>query len=76
MNPIRVETMIESDGILHIANLPCHKGDRVEAVIVFPEQAEANVRQAARQRFLTRARQSNFRSSGPYPSRDELHERH
>jgi hypothetical protein len=75
MNPIRVETMIESDGILHIVNLPCHKGDRVEAIIMLQEEDKASAQQAARQRFLTRARQSDFRSSGPYPSRDELHER-
>lgn len=75
MNPIRIEATIESDGILHIANLPCHKGDRVEAIILLQEQAEASSRQAARQRFLTRARQSTFRSSGPYPRREQLHER-
>jgi hypothetical protein len=75
MNPIRVETTIESDGILHIANLPCHRGDRVEAIILLQAQIEASARQAARQRFLARARQSKFRSSGSYPSREELHER-
>ena len=75
MNPIRVETTIESDGILHIANLPCHKGDRVEAIISLQEQTETSARQAARQRFLTRARQSCFQSSGAYPCREELHER-
>ena len=26
MNPIRVETTIESDGVLHIANLPLPQG--------------------------------------------------
>jgi hypothetical protein len=75
MNPIRVETTIESDGVLHIVNLPCHRGDRVEAIILLQEQAEASERKAARQRFLTRARQSTFRSSAPYPRREELHER-
>ncbi len=75
MNPIHVEATIESDGILHIADLPCHKGDRVEATIVLQDRGEANQRQAARQRFLTRARQSSFRSSGAYPCREELHER-
>lgn len=75
MNPIRVEATIESDGILHIANLPCHKGDRVEAIISLQEQTAASSRQAARQRFLTRVRQSSFQSSGPYPRREELHER-
>jgi hypothetical protein len=75
MNPIHVETTIESDGVLHIVNLPCRKGDRVEAIIVLPQPGEFNAQQAAKQRFLTRARQSTFRSSMPYPSRDELHER-
>ena len=32
-------------------------------------------REAARQRFLERARASTFQSTGPYPTRDELHER-
>lgn len=75
MNPIHVETTIESDGILHIANLPCRKGDRVEAIIVLPQRDESSSQLAARQRFLTRARQSNLRSLSPYPSREELHER-
>ena len=75
MNPIHIETTIESDGILHIANLPCRKGDRVEAIIVLPQQNESSSQDAAKQRFLTRARQSQFRSSGAYPSREELHER-
>jgi hypothetical protein len=75
MNPIHVEATIESDGVLHIANLPCRKGDRVEAIIVLPEQDQSNSQRAARQRFLTRARQSNFRSTTTYPSRDKLHER-
>ncbi len=75
MNSIHVETTIESDGVLHIANLPCRKGDRVEATIVLSQQNESSVQQAARQRFFARTRQSNFRSSTAYPSREELHER-
>jgi|WetSurMetagenome_2_1015567.scaffolds.fasta_scaffold373695_2 hypothetical protein len=75
MNSIHIETTIESDGILHIANLPCHKGDRVEAIIVLSQQKESSSMNAARQRFLTRARQSGFRSLMPYPTRDQLHDR-
>jgi hypothetical protein len=75
MNPIHVETTIEADGVLHIANLPCRRGDRVEATIVLPQHNELSAQHAARQRFLTRARQSSFRSSTTYPSREELHER-
>ena len=76
MNPIHVEATIESDGVLHIANLPCRKGDRVEATIVLSQQNQSSAHQAARQRFLARARQTQFQSSGIYPSREELHERH
>jgi hypothetical protein len=75
MNPIHVETTIESDGILHIANLPCRKGDHVEATIVLSQQSQSTSQQAARQRFLARTRQSSFRSATAYPSREELHER-
>jgi hypothetical protein len=75
MSNIHIETTIELDGVLHVANLPCRKGDRVEAIIVLPEQSGSSSQHAARQRFLSRARQSNFRSSTTYPSREELHER-
>ena len=75
MNAIRVETVVESDGVLHITNLPCQRGDRVEAVIVLHRETTEREGDAARRRFLERARRSQFRSSGPYPTRDELHER-
>jgi len=75
MNPIRVETTIQADGVLHVANLPCHKGDRVEAIISIQPPPGEDARQAARQRFLARASQSSFQSCGRYPSREELHER-
>jgi hypothetical protein len=75
MEPIHIETIVQTDGELHLSDLPCHKGDRVEAEIVIRNPAEDQNRAAARQRFLERARQSKFRSAGPYPSRDQLHER-
>lgn len=75
MNAIHVETVIESDGILHITDLPCRKGDHVEAVIVLRGGSKEREREFARQRFLERAWRSEFRSSGSYPTRDELHER-
>jgi hypothetical protein len=75
MNTIHVETVVESDGVLHITNLPCLRGDRVEAVIVLHRETAEPERDAARRRFLERAGRSQFRSSGPYPTRDELHER-
>ncbi len=75
MEPIRVETIVQTDGELHLSNLPCQKGDRVEAVIVIRNTPEEQDRRLARQRFLDRARQSKFCSTGPYPTRDQLHER-
>ena len=75
MDPIRIETVVESDGELHLSDLPCHKGDRVDALIHFRSPAAVKQRDAARHRFLERARKSPFRSPGPYPTRDELHER-
>ena len=77
MTPIRVETTIETDGELHLSHLPCRKGDRVEAIVRVVETPERETqRREAVEHFLALARASKFRSLGPYPSRDELHERH
>jgi len=86
MNAVRVETTIQTDGELHLTHLPCRQGDRVEAIVLIVRTAEEEnapldgaaaemARQEALQRFLARASASRFRSAGPYPSRDELHER-
>jgi hypothetical protein len=75
VNRIHVETVVETDGELHLSNLPCRKGDRVEAVLFVPDQTSAEKRRQAKERFLERARSSKFRSESPYPSRDELHGR-
>ena len=76
MTSIQVEATIETDGELHLTELPCRKGDRVQAIVMIlgspPEQAR---RDEARERFLALARASTFRSTGAYPSREELHER-
>jgi hypothetical protein len=42
---------------------------------ILSQQIEINEKQTARDNFLSRSRQSQFRSSSPYPSREELHER-
>lgn len=77
MNAVRIETTVQTDGELHLTQLPCRKGDRVEAIVLVLDPAvEEKKRAEALQRFLARARASRFCSSGPYPSRDELHERH
>ena len=74
MSTIRVSTVVESDGELHLGNLPFRKGDRVEAVVTGAGEG-LDVREAARTRFLERAAKSKLCSDRPYPSRDDLHER-
>jgi hypothetical protein len=83
MNAFRVEATVESDGELHLTELPCRRGDKVEAIVLILEPASRPVadaerekaRAAALEQFLTLARSSSFRSTSPYPTRDELHER-
>ncbi|MBI2809198.1 MAG: hypothetical protein HYX68_29805 [Planctomycetes bacterium] len=76
----KIETTVQDDGELHLTQLPCRKGDRVEAIVlILTESAdlaeEERKREEARRRFQERADASTFCSTGPYPSRDELHER-
>ncbi len=75
MNAIRVETVVEKDGELHLSSLPCKRGDRVEAIVLIQEETATQKRDEALRRFLSRARASAFRSLDSYPKRDELHER-
>ncbi len=77
----KIEMTVQNDGELHLTQLPCRKGDRVEAIILVlgnaVDEAEAEKkREEALKRFQERADASTFRSTGPYPTRDELHERH
>jgi hypothetical protein len=83
MNAIRVETTVETDGELHLTELPCRRGDKVEAIVLILEpvspspadEKREKERAAALERLLALARSSKFCSTGPYPTRDELHER-
>jgi hypothetical protein len=87
INAIRLETTIQTNGELHLKNLPCRRGDRVEAIVLIlqrdgesegaeGDQAAQRAQDEARRRFLQLARESTFCSTSPYPTRDELHERH
>jgi hypothetical protein len=38
MNAARVETPVEADGELHFTELPCGRGDKVEAIVLILEQ--------------------------------------
>ncbi len=83
MNAFRVETTVQADGELHLRQLPCRRGDKVEAIVLILNQPlepgagaeREQARGAALDQFLALARSSKLRSIGPYPTRDELHER-
>ena len=84
MNAVRVQMTVEADGELHLTQLPCRRGDKVEAIVLILEPSSRPVpaeterektRAAALDQYLTLARSSAFRSTNPYPTRDELHER-
>jgi hypothetical protein len=83
MKTVRVETTVEADGELHLSALPCRRGDKVEAVVRVLEPSSRpdsiiereTARSAALNQFLALARSSSFCSAGPYPTRDDLHDR-
>ncbi|MBY0513444.1 MAG: hypothetical protein K2P78_05980 [Gemmataceae bacterium] len=77
MTTVRVEATVEADGELRLTDLPYRRGDRVEAVLLGPGPGpdREGDRAAALGRFLALARASAFRSAGPLPTRDDLHDR-
>jgi hypothetical protein len=76
MNAFKVQTFVEADGELHLTGLPCRKGNVVEVIVPITDEKTEADRVEALKRFQARADASRFRSDGPYPTRDELHERH
>lgn len=76
MEGIHVVAVAEKDGEVRFENLPCRKGDSVEAIVLLPPDVADRDKRLARQRLLDHIRSHKFRSEGPYPTRDELHERH
>ncbi len=75
MRSLHVNAVAEADGELRLSNLPVHKGDVVEAIVLMPDGMTDEHRGRAREEFPENARSSSFCSSGPYPSREGLHER-
>jgi hypothetical protein len=75
MNAFKVQSHVETDGELHLTGLPCRKGNRVEVIVLITDDKTEAEREEALQQFLAGACASTFKSEGPYPSRDELHER-
>jgi hypothetical protein len=75
MEAVKVQKWIETDGELHLTGLPVQKWDHVEVIILIPERKTEEERQEALRRFNEHADAVRFKSTGPYPTRDELHER-
>jgi len=60
-----------------VPNAPLPEGARVEILVRNePEEGWEKTRAAALDQFLALAKSSSFRSAAPYPTRDDLHERH
>jgi hypothetical protein len=74
MGCVHIRTVVAVDGELHLSNLPCHKGDEVDAVVQFGQPGRSPG-SAARRRLIEHAKASTFKSNGPYPSWEELHGR-
>jgi hypothetical protein len=80
---LRLETTVLPGHRLEVSDPELPDGATVEVIVVLPEQSsqsapdteQEQARAAALDQFLALARSSSFRSAGPYPARDELHER-
>jgi len=71
----RVVEAIYEDGVLKpVEALEFPEQQRVR-LVVEPIDAEPRDREAAYRRLLAGIEEMSFRSTGPYPTRDELHER-
>lgn len=67
---------IFSKGVLRpVHPLPLHENERVQITLESVDWPTPEQRAQALRRFDEGVDRMNFRSRGPYPSRDELHER-
>ena len=65
MNAVRVETTVESDGELHLTELPCRRGDKIEAIVLILEPASRNMADAKREKRAPRPLSNSWHSPGP-----------
>lgn len=67
---------IFSNGVLRpVHPLPLREDERVKITVESIDWPTAEERAQAIQRFNEGVERMKFRSNGPYPTRDELHER-
>jgi len=51
MNAFRVQKTVEADGELHLTELPCRRGDKVEAVIrILPPSSSHSMTDSEREK--------------------------
>jgi hypothetical protein len=74
MEAVKVQKWIETDGELHLTGLPVQKWDHVEVIILIPDRRTEEERQKALRQMKALAESMRFKSTGPYATRDELHE--
>lgn len=70
-----VEGIVENGVLRPREQLNFRDHERVRITVQSLEQPSEAERQAAIRSFIEKSEQMGFRSSGPYPTRDELHER-
>jgi hypothetical protein len=84
LSALRLEATVLPGNRIEVSAPELPEGAKVEVIVLIREQSSRatpegereKARAAALDQFLALARSSPFRSAGPYPTRDELHERH
>lgn len=76
MKSVQYTEAIYSNGVLKpVEPLELGEGERVRLTVQRTGEAGARDREAAFRRLVEDGNRMNFRSQGPLPTRDELHER-
>ena len=78
MITFHITTEVKDDRRVVLTLPPEAPTGQVELVVTVDsyDRERENTRAAALDQFMALARSSAFRSTEPYPSRDDLHERH
>lgn len=72
----KIVEAIYAHGVLEpVERLDLPEKQRVRLIVEPIDGAPASDREASFARFLKGVESMNFRSTGPYPTRDELHDR-
>ena len=75
MTSVKVRAQATSDGEVKLSGLPFAEGVWVDALVSVVEEPRKSAVLKARRAWAEMARASRLKTEGPYPTRDELHER-